>query len=233
MADTEVTRETRAVSGFSGVTLGGIGRLRITQGDEERLAIEATQQMHERITSDVKEGVLTLGLRKGSWLAGMRSRDRRVLYELTMRNISAITLSGVGDIEAGPVRSKRLDLTVSGGGRLTIGNLSAEELIVVLSGAGSCEVRGHAESQDVTVSGAGSYTARSLANATAKALVSGTGDVTISVRDTLDATVSGVGSIECHGDPTVFRRVTGVGSITCVCNDGEESCPTEGGGQEE
>ncbi|MFH1501501.1 MAG: head GIN domain-containing protein [Candidatus Eisenbacteria bacterium] len=219
MADPERKRETRDVSGFSRVTLAGMGVLRIVQENEESLTIEASPAMLEKVTSEVADGELTLGLRKGSWLSGMRQKDRRILLELTMREVSGISLSGVGDVEAGSVHAGRLELKVSGAGTLMVEDLTAESLVTVLSGTGSCEVAGRVGEQDVTVSGAGSYGARKLESATARALVSGAGSIVISARDTLDATVSGVGNIECHGDPTVFRRVTGVGKVSCICDD--------------
>jgi hypothetical protein len=223
MADSKLARETRDVSGFSIVTLGGLGKLTITQGDDERLSIEAAPEMLEKIRTEVRDDELWLGLRKGSLLAGLRLKDRRATFELTMKDISGIRLSGVGDVEADAVRSTRIELTVSGAGRMSVTGLAADSLVATLSGTGSCKVAGRVEEQDVTVSGAGGYEARELESGTTKALVSGAGNIVINVRDTLDATVSGVGNIECHGDPTVFRRVTGVGTIRCVCDD-DRSC---------
>ena len=105
-----------APSLFSTVTLGGLGKLRIVQGDEERLSIEATPEMLEKITTKVRDGELRLGLRKGSMLPGLRLKDKRVTFDLTMKDITSIRLSGVGDVEANAIRSTRIELTALGSG---------------------------------------------------------------------------------------------------------------------
>lgn len=219
MTGPKLTRETRPVAGFSRVTLAGIGTLLLSQGNRERLTVEASPEMLERITSTVEGGVLTLGLRKGTWLTGLKGGDQRVLFELTMISVGGITLSGAGDIEAGPVKSERVALGVSGAGDLRMRGLEAESLDVSLSGAGGCEVDGRVRSQDVTVSGAGVYSAKALSSAVAKVAVSGAGDIIVRVSDTLDAAISGAGDVVCYGEPTVFRRVTGAGKVTCVRGD--------------
>jgi hypothetical protein len=166
-----------------------------------------------RVTTRVEDGVLRIGLEAGSWWQRLTDAMRKVRYELSMREITGITLSGAGTIEASGVSTDRLDLDVSGAGKLLLNGLSATELTVVVSGAGSCEVSGRVEEQDVRITGAGGYKSPELASCCAKALLSGTGSITVNVSDTLDATISGAGSIKYHGEPTVFQRITGVGSI--------------------
>ncbi len=231
MADSEAVRESRPVSGFSRVALAGTGRLTITQGETESLTVEATPEMLEKTTSVVEGGQLTLGLKRGTWLSGLTGESRKVRFELTVRDVGGISLSGVGEIEAGPLRTNRLELTVSGSGRLAVHGLEADALTVTLSGAGSCEVDGRAASQEVTVSGAGDYHADGLETSTAKAVISGAGDVEVRVSDTIDAVISGTGDVTCHGEPTVFRRVTGVGRIRCIRDDAAESAGAKEGGR--
>lgn len=213
MPDSKRITETREVREFSRVSLDGVGHLVITQGDAESLVIEADEQVMPRITSVVDDGTLVIRLETGPWWQQLGDALRMIRYDLTMREIEAITLAGAGKIEASGVSAERLDLTVSGVGSLGVDALSASDLSAVVSGAGSCNVTGRVESQDVTIKGAGSYRAPELRSARAKALVSGTGSITVNVDGTLDAKVSGAGSIRYHGEPTVFQRITGVGSI--------------------
>ena len=213
MSGSNVVSEARDVTGFKRVVLAGVGTLRITQGDAEALTIEATAELLPRITSDVEGGTLTLGMRKGAWLKGLRGRDESIRFDVTMKEIEGITLAGAGDIVSKGIRSDHLELTVSGAGRLRIDGFEGATLSVLLSGVGGCDISGEVRDQDVRIAGAGSYKARSLRSKVAKACVSGTGSVVVSVDDTLDANVSGTGSVRYYGEPTVFRRVTGVGSV--------------------
>jgi hypothetical protein len=213
MSGSDITSESRDVSGFRRVVLAGIGTLHIAQGEAETLTIEASADLMPKITAVVENGTLILGIRKGAWLKGLKESDKTARFNLTMIEMEGVTLAGAGDIASGGIRADELALTVSGAGRLDIRGLAAQSLTVLLSGAGDCEISGEVDSQEVKITGAGSYEARSLKSKTAKAVVSGTGNVVVSVDDTLDAQVSGLGSVRYYGEPTVFRRVTGIGSV--------------------
>ncbi len=219
MSDERTVTETRDVSGFDGVTLKGFGSVTVTQGDHTALTIEAEEDVMPRVTAEVENGVLVLGLRKAGWVSGLKRKRLSIKFSVTMDQISKLVLSGVGRIDARRVDSDGLSLVVSGVGAIEVGSLSAESLSVVLSGAGSCEVAGRTVSQSIELSGAGNYTAPDLECVTANAVVSGAGNVTIHVKETLDAKISGTGSIRYHGAPTVRQRVTGIGTVTCTCNE--------------
>lgn len=221
MRDSDRVKERREVRGFGRVSLGGVGELVITQGDEERLEIEADEKVMPRIVTRVEDGTLLIGIEPGSWWRRLTDATKRIRYDLTMRDIRGIVLSGVGTIQASGVSAERLDLIVSGAGKLRVADLSAHELTVAITGAGSCEVSGRAETQDLKVTGAGSFRAPELLSSSAKVLLSGTGGITVNVDETLDATITGAGSIKYHGEPTVFQRITGVGSIRSLdCDSG-------------
>jgi hypothetical protein len=211
--------ESREVSGFDGVHLGGFGSLLITQSDHTALTVEAPEALMGRVTSEVRDGVLFLDVRRGPWLMGLRKKDGALRFKLTMDKIRTLRLGGVGRIDAPEIRTNSLSVTVSGVGGVDIGRLSANSLDVVLSGAGRCEIAGQAESQTVKLSGSGNYDARRLETHQSTVIVSGAGNVTVDVLDTLDAKVSGAGSIHYYGAPTVRQRVTGAGSISCVCGE--------------
>ena len=213
-----VVTETRDVSGFDRVSLGGLGTVVVTQGDSFALTIRAAEDVLPRVTSEVKKGTLVLGLKKSGWISGLNKKKLSIRFEVTMKDIAGLTLSGAGRIDAPEVLADALSVTVSGVGALTVGHLEASSLDVLLSGAGSCAVAGKVVTQSIKLTGAGSYAAPELDSDTADALVSGAGDINILVNETLDARVSGAGSIRYHGGATVRQRVTGVGSVRCLCD---------------
>ena len=213
MPRSDSVKEARDVNGFRRVVLAGVGVLRVKQGGAEALTVEAPADVIELVTSEVEDGTLTLGMRRGAWPKGLRRDGRTIRFDLTVTEIEGITLAGAGDVLSDGISTDELSLTVSGAGSLRMDGLTAVSLIVVLSGAGDCEISGEVESQEIKIAGAGSCRARSLKSKAAKVLVSGTGSVEVSVDDTLDAQVTGTGSVRYHGEPTVFQRVTGVGSV--------------------
>ncbi len=219
MSDERTVTETRDVGGFDGITLRGFGNVTVTQGDHTALTIEAEEDVMPRVTAEVENGVLVLGLEKAGWVNGLKQKRLSIRFSVTMDRISELILSGVGRIDAPRVESDGLSLIVSGAGAIEVGSLDAESLSVILSGAGSCEVAGKTDFQSIKLSGAGNYTAPDLECTSANAVVSGAGNVTIHVQDTLDANISGTGSIRYQGAPTVRQRVTGIGTITCTSSE--------------
>jgi hypothetical protein len=204
-----VKSESRDVHDFDRVDLAGIGTLTITQGSTEALTIQAEDNLLPHIGSSVQGGTLTLAP-----LAGANLRATKpILYELTVKQLSAIDVSGAGDATTSGLTADRLNLSVSGSGRLETSGITSSTLTVNLSGSGSMTVSGQAPRQTVSVSGSGRYVARDLASQQAAVDVSGSGSAAVNVSDSLAATVSGSGQITYTGSPRVTQNVSGSGSV--------------------
>lgn len=181
--------ETRAVSGFTGLTLSGIGTVKIRQTGTESLTVTTDDNILPLLTSSMSGDILVLGVKSGT----IPRPTNGITWNLTVKNLTAITLSGAGNINA-------QDITPS-------------SLTARVSGAGNLSVSGKATSQIVILSGAGSYNARGFPTTSATVTISGAGSATVNVSGTLDATVSGAGSVTYYGAPQVTKHITGVGSV--------------------
>jgi hypothetical protein len=181
--------EVRQVSNFTSVDFSQVGTLVIDQTGAEALTITADDNLLPILTSDVSNGVLHLGAKDDT----NYTPKQPITYLLSVKTLTGLTFSGEGVTQ--------------------VHNLNGQTLMVTMSGAGSVTVQGKADSQQVTVSGAGSYDGSDFTTKTAKAAVSGVGNAIINASDTLDATVSGVGNVEYLGNPTVTAHVSGVGTV--------------------
>jgi hypothetical protein len=72
---------------------------------------------------------------------------------------------------------------------------------------------GAIKEQRVTLSGSGEYRAKDVDSATTEARITGSGSMTIQVRDHLSAHISGSGSVHYAGNPQVETIVTGSGRV--------------------
>lgn len=182
--------ETRAVSGFTGVTLSGVGTLNITETGTESLKISADDNLLPLLTSTVNNNTLTLGVKPGNSI----TPTKQIIYTLTVKNLNNITLSGAGTINAT--------------------NITTNALNVILSGAGKLTISGSAPAQTALVSGVGSYNAKGFTTDTAQMTISGAGSATITVNKELTAIVSGAGSVTYYGSPAqVTKTISGTGSV--------------------
>ncbi|MGZ3636265.1 MAG: head GIN domain-containing protein [Ktedonobacterales bacterium] len=184
-----VKTESRAVSGFNVVTFAAAGEMIIRQTGTKSLSITAEDNILPLITTTVSGQTLRVASPSGRVIRPTRG----ITYTLTVKDLSAITLSGAGNITERDIQTDALRVTLSGAGKLTLA--------------------GSTSRQEVILSGLGAYEASDLASNAAQVTLSGAGSARVKVRDTLDATVSGVGSIVYFGDPAVTQHVTGAGSV--------------------
>ena len=185
----KVTTETRTVSEFSAVQLAGAGDLSIEVAGSESLTIEAEDNLLPKIKTEVRDNRLTISGEEGTRFVPTKP----IKYRLTVKDLKQLDLSGAGNITASA--------------------LSGDTLAVTLSGAGNISPAGTIDSLDLVLSGAGNFGGEQLDTRHAKVNLSGVGNGTVKVSDTLDARVSGAGTVFYIGNPQVTKEVSGVGTV--------------------
>jgi len=207
-----VKSESRDVHDFDRVELAGIGTLTIRQGTTEALTIQAEDNLLPHIGSVVQGGTLTLAPLPNTNLRATKP----ITYDLTVKQLKGIDVSGAGDATASGLTADQLDLSVSGSGSLDASRITPSVLTVNLSGSGSMNASGQASRQTVRISGSGKYVASDLSSQQAAVDVSGSGSARVNVTESLTATVSGSGEVTYSGSPRVVQNVSGSGSVRRV-----------------
>ena len=204
--------ESRDVSGFDSISLSGIGRVIITQGDDESLIIEADDNLMEYITSEVRDGKLELDFTDIVRFDPIPS----IVFRVNVNDLNALESVGVGALEMEKLNTDQLEISTSGTGVITIDELTVTDLVVVADGTGSIKLAGTAETQEIKLIGTGDYEAPDLESQTAAVDVTGTGSVEIWVLDSLDVVITGVGEVSYFGRPNETQSITGTGSVTSL-----------------
>jgi len=211
-----VVSETRPVSDFNRVELNGVGELTIVQGETESLTIEAESNIVRRIKTDVQGGTLAIEFTEG--ILGKVIPTEPIRYQLNVKDISGLALSGAGRIYSSRLATSNLELDVSGVGDIIIDDLQLGSLTVNLSGAGSIDLAGSVSDQDVELTTVGNYSAAGLQSQQASIRLSGAGTATLWVIETLQVDISGVGSVNYYGDPNVTPEISGLGKLNHLGN---------------
>ncbi len=212
-----VISQSRDVSGFSTVVLAGVGELTITQDNTESLTIQAEDNLLPLIKTVVKDNILTIGL-NDDVLSGALAPTKPIQYDLHVKSLEAIQISGAGNVTTKALKSASLELSTSGAGNMNIGGIDAQELTTTTTGAGSATLAGKAAKEDTTLSGLGSYTAGDLQSNDVSITISGAGSATVWAAQTLTVRISGAGSVSYYGSPVVTKNISGVGSIKQLGN---------------
>ena len=210
-----IISENRNVSGFDRLQVNGSGDLTIIQDGTEALNIETDDNVMQYVTSKVQGGTLTIGLEVPGLRAVIPSRLRLTLH---VRDLSGLSTSGSWNVTSAFLQAGSLDIAVSGSGKVTIRSLTADKLTVDISGSGATDLAGKVSTQDVSISGSGSYNAGGLQTLVSRVAVSGSGNVTTWATGTLDAGISGMGTISYYGSPQVTFDQSGAGKIKSLGN---------------
>jgi hypothetical protein len=218
MSNAELIQEVREVSDFQRVTFAGFGELRISQGEEESLTVEAPAEILSRIKTDVVDGRLVIRVSRHwlDWVGDLLNvgfSGIRVRFELKLKTLEHLAITGAARVIADDLKADTLGIELHGTGEVKVDSLEANSLSVTLPGAGLVRVSGEVGAQTVTLSGAASYEAGKLKSDKAQVAIEGVGSATVWAEGQLDATIRGVGSISYYGAPNVNKQVMGPGAI--------------------
>ncbi len=191
-----IITEDRELSGFTAVSLDGVGRLEIEQTGSESVSITGDDNILPHITTRVRSGTLVISVAENKTFTNIPD----LVYQVTVASLESLELNGAGEIE--------------------VTNLDGERLEVTLDGGGSITVSGEVTSQEVDLNGLGIYNAENLISQDVTIQQDGAGSAVVNASDTLDVTINGVGDVEYIGDPTITQEINGLGSIRPKNNGG-------------
>jgi hypothetical protein len=208
----KVISQQRQVSGFSKVSLSGIGQLIISQGSTESLTIDAEDNVLPQITTSVVGDTLHIDFKNDNFRDNVIP-TKPIIYHLAVKNLNSIQISGAGSVDATNLTSDNLSVSSSGAGSIHLLAINAQSVTSEISGVGGVELSGKVTSQSINISGSGSYNAPDLESQNATVVISGAGGATVWAKTSLNVTVSGAGSVNYYDSPTITKNISGVGSV--------------------
>lgn len=211
----EVTQQ-REVSPFNRVDFRGIGRLIVSQGEQQSVTVSASEEVISHFRTEVREGTLVLSFR---WWPGMifRFMELKTLeVRLVMEDLAGLKVSGAGIVESRErLQVEELELNLSGAGEIHL-EIQGRRIATHLTGAGRIALWGEAEEQEIRLTGAGSIQAERLVTKSAVIHSSGAGECRVHAGESLDVRLRGAGTIRYLGNPRIQSRVTGAGTLTSM-----------------
>jgi hypothetical protein len=202
-------RETRPVSGFTGIALSAPINVELVQGDTESLVLEGDEAALAEIETVVESGVLKIRTKSRFFSWGLSKVRARV----GAKTVDTLRIEGSGDINALQLSSTGLKIAISGSGDVRIGTLAASNLEVSVAGSGDVVVGGKTDTVSTSIAGSGDVKAGKLEAREAKVTIAGSGDVALWAKDSLNVKIVGSGDVRYYGDPAVTKTIMGSGSL--------------------
>jgi Putative auto-transporter adhesin, head GIN domain len=189
-----VTRE-RKTDSFTGVKVSSGIDVYLKQGDIEAVSVEADENLHEYIITEVRNGVLNVYTEYN-----IRNAERKRVY-VTMKEISSVKTTSAGDVYGeSPISCNRLELSASSAGDIKL-DVKASSIDVDISSSGDITLTGETDKLRADLSSAGDLKAYDLKAREADVSVSSAGDADINVSERITARASSAGDINYKGDP--------------------------------
>jgi hypothetical protein len=184
-----VVTETREVSGFTAVSLNGVGHLIIDQTGSESISITADDNILPTIETRVRGNKLIISIEDNTSFNNLTE----LTYHVTVQAIDTLELNGAGEVE--------------------VLNLEGQDWQTTLAGGGTITVSGKVDTQTAELNGAGAYNAEALQSQEATVRQNGAGMAIVQVSERLDVSIDGLGSVEYIGNPTVREEINGLGTV--------------------
>lgn len=203
-----VVKENRQASPFDGVKVSTGIDVYLSQGNSHSITVEADENLHEYIRTEINAGVLNVYSD-----ANIREAKMKRVY-VTMKDISLLRTTSAGDIIGEtPVKGEAIELGASSAGDIRL-EVHANDLEINISSSGNIRLTGEADVMNADLSSAGDLEAFGLVVKEADVNVSSAGDAQINVTDKLVARASSAGDISYQGNPKqVDARSSSAGGI--------------------
>ncbi|GAB5538275.1 MAG: head GIN domain-containing protein [Salibacteraceae bacterium] len=211
-ANGNMTTETRMVEDFTQVHLEGSGDIvfhQIDSENDERIIVEASDNVMDRIETKVKRGKLTID---NDCIRGTKNDMK---FDIYVMDLSKVSISGSGSaITDGNFDvTGNLDFNISGSGDIDF-STNAKDINIDISGSGNVDLNGTCEDIDVKISGSGELNAFSMEANDCYVDISGSGSCRVFTNGLLDVSISGSGDVIYDGTPiTVNTDTQGSGDV--------------------
>ncbi len=185
----KIVTETRNLDDCSGISLLNIGKVYLTQADEQSILVEADDNVIGLVITRKENGLLQVGLPDGSY-----SNVTLRVY-VSLKTIDNISIEGAGDVEC---QQPIFD----------------NDLYCSINGAGSIILNGNGKYLNTLINGAGNINAKEFTVENCNTVVNGAGSCIVYVTNELDAYVTGVGNVIYYGNPGIVKSsISGLGQI--------------------
>ena len=195
-------KDTRQVGDFDGVKVSSGIKAELVRGSTTKVEITASGIDIDKVTTEVKNGVLKVGI-DNNWWNSLRNKKRKVEATITYSgDLSQIAAGSGSRIECDhTIQSKSLDIDVSSGASMDV-EIEVSDATIDISSGASLNLAGEASSTEIDISSGASLSGYDFATDMVDIDGSSGATARIHVVKELVADVSSGASVKYKGNPT-------------------------------
>lgn len=190
-----VSKELRKVTSFNGIKASAGINVYLFQGNEEKVIVEADENIQECVKTEVEGGVLKCYID-----CSIRHSTKLNVY-VNFKNINLIKASSGAEVFGETIiETKELKINVSSGADVKI-EVNAGEVDCNVSSGSDAVIEGTADEFYGDASSGADIKAEGLEVKYCKASASSAGDIKITVTETIEASASSGADVIYYGNP--------------------------------
>lgn len=204
-----ITENRTPSENFSKIKVSSGLDLYINQGNTTKVTLEADENLHEIIFTEVREGELRIYSEKNIWNA-----DARKIY-VTIKDLESIKATSGADVYSDElINTNRIYIGASSGADIRM-VVQATEVQTDASSGSDIKISGETDKHNTNASSGASINAYGLQSKTVNANVSSGADINVFASESIYANASSGGDIDYKGNPKKEdRNANSGGSIS-------------------
>ena len=204
-----VTIERTIKADFTGIKVSTGIDLFIRQGSTNAITVEADENLHDLIITEVKEGILKIYTDKNIW----KAKARKVY--VTIENLTLLKASSGSNVKSESViNTNEIYIDASSGASIDI-EVVAKSAVTEASSGADVKIKGTTINHTARASSGSSINAYKLKSTNANASASSGASINIYASKNMDAKASSGGAIDYTGNPTrINKEASSGGSIS-------------------
>lgn len=204
-----ITKNRTTTAEFSQIKISNGLDLEISQGAKNSIILEADENLHELIFTEIENGVLKIYAEKNIWKAA----SKKVL--VTVKNLTELKAASGAFVENDETfKSDTLRIIAKSGAEINL-VVKGNSITTVATSGADLKISGHTNFHNATATSGASIKAKSLESENASATATSGADIDIFASENITATATSGGDIDFVGNPKkINKKTTSGGSVS-------------------
>ena len=185
-----VITQDRSVATFDGIKVSGVFNVFFTQGEHQSVKIETDENLMDKITTEVNNGILELGTR------GSINNPGKLIVYIFAKDLKSLSMGGASSFQTtNKLTTSKLNIEISGIAKAAL-NTDATLVKCDISGVGRLDLRGTGDQLTADISGTAKLVAPKFEVKDAKIDASGVASAVVNAMKSVSLDASGASNIK-------------------------------------
>lgn len=204
-----ITKNRSSSAEFSKIKVSNGLDVEIFQGEENKIILEADENLHELIFTEIENGVLRIYSEKNIW----KATSKKIL--VTVKNLNEINATSGSYVKNdGTFKSDTLLVIATSGANIDFA-IKGNAITTVATSGADLKISGYSNNHNATATSGASIKATSLESVDVTATVTSGADIDVFASESINATATSGGGIDYVGNPKkATKKTTSGGSIS-------------------